>query len=598
MSDGEGESVGAAEAYLAHHFAFRPVDATFMGEPGHDHLLPDASAGAAAAERASAEKLRSRFSNLPHEVGEYGRRTGGGRPARPVGNGFDAASALPRGPSAAFDAISPSSIGRMSTSPTSHAGSGETGVGARLDLRLAHAQLAITTAPDAPCRFANPAWYTGEAAFGIIGLLLPQSAPTRRDALAARLAALPDFLADGRARLGGEPAPRGFRHRAEREAAAMVAFLTTDLRHHRDWDESLSPAAEAAARAFASFAEALDGWPDRPVACGRAHLETLMREAHGFDRDADEAVRRAQAAFDSLGEELVEIASAIDPARSWREQVEALGAIGPQRSGDVLERYRQLDRAAATGGAPLVTVATRYGLDYRPLDPCFRNVAPALYFLSYRSPPGSNPGEGSIYWVAPPAGDEAAYLRANADATVKIVHAVHHGSVGHHTQNAAARASPSRLARLAGTDCALGLAFLSAGSMVEGWACYVQDMMREAEGFYTPAEGLALKQMERRNAASVLVDVRLHTGDWSPEEACAFYRDEAGFAPSRVEAEVTRNAMLPASRLMYWLGVEHIRGLRARWKGDTRAFHDTLIGYGHVPVAWAGEEMAKAGLLR
>jgi uncharacterized protein (DUF885 family) len=77
----------------------------------------------------------------------------------------------------------------------------------------------------------------------------------------------------------------------------------------------------------------------------------------------------------------------------------------------------------------------------------------------------------------------------------------------------------------------------------------------------------------------------------------AFYRDKAGFHPARVEAEVTRNAMFPATRLMYWLGVDRIRALRARWRGDTRSFHDAMIGYGHIPAAWAGEEMARAGLL-
>ncbi len=571
MSDGEGGKVDVADAYLAHRFAFRPVDATFMGEPGYDHLLPDASAGAEAAERAEAKQLLAQMASS------------NGLPSPSMREG----SVVPPPSRRRESASAPRSVPR-------HGGE----VGRRLDLRLARAQLTITTAPDAPSRFTNPAWYTGEAAFGIISLLLPQSAPTRREALPARLAAIPDFLGDGRRRLAAEPVPRGFSQRAEREAAAMVSFLTVDIRLHPDWDEDMAPAARAAARAFASFADALVDLPDRPVACGRAHLETLMREAHGLDMDADEAVRRAEVAFDNLGEELVELAAGIDPQRSWREQVEALGEIGASHADGVLARYRQLDRNAAVAGAPLVTVADQYGLDYRPLEPCFRNVANALYFLSYRSPPASNPGEGSVYWVAPPADDEVAYLRANADATVKTVHAVHHGSVGHHTQNAAARASPSRLARLAGTDCALGLAFLSAGSMVEGWACYVQDMMREAPGFYTPVEGLMLKQMERRNAASVLVDVRLHTGEWSPQQAAAFYRDEAGFAPSRVEAEVTRNAMLPATRLMYWLGVEHIRGLRARWKSDTRDFHDSLIGYGHVPVAWAGEEMARAGLLR
>ena len=119
----------------------------------------------------------------------------------------------------------------------------------------------------------------------------------------------------------------------------------------------------------------------------------------------------------------------------------------------------------------------------------------------------------------------------------------------------------------------------------------------EAPGFYEPAEILLLKQYERRNAASVIVDIRLHLGDWSMAEAVVFYRDQAGFAPARVEGEVVRNSMLPGSRLMYWLGVEGIKDLRRRWQGSTQAFHDALLSYGHVPLAWIGEEMDRAGQL-
>ena len=324
-----------------------------------------------------------------------------------------------------------------------------------------------------------------------------------------------------------------------------------------------------------------------------------MREAHGLSMSPADAVRRAEAAFARMTGELVEMAARIDPARSWSDQITALSRLGPGAPETVTETYRGWNARALAAGSGLVTPAAEYGLEYRWLDPCFREVARDLYFLSYRSPPAGAPGAGSVYWVQPPSGDDAAaYLAASADAPVKIVHAVHHGSVGHHTQNARARAAASRLARLGGTDCALGLAFLSSGSMVEGWACYVQDLMAEADGFYTPGETLMLKQMERRNAASVLVDIRLHTGEWTPARAAAFYRDEAGFAAGRVEGEVTRNAMLPATRLMYWLGIEHIRDLRRRWTGATRDFHDTLLAHGHVPVAWAGEAMAETGQLR
>jgi uncharacterized protein (DUF885 family) len=196
----------------------------------------------------------------------------------------------------------------------------------------------------------------------------------------------------------------------------------------------------------------------------------------------------------------------------------------------------------------------------------------------------------------PPGDDEQAFLRDNNEAHVKIARAVHHGSIGHHTQNTRARAAASRIAQVAGTNGALGLAFLGSGTMVEGWASYAQDLLMEARGFYTPEEILLLKHDERRNAARVLVDIKLHIGEWSMREAMAFYR-EAGFAPALIEDEVVRNSMLPGSRLIYWLGVEGIKALRKRWKGDVIEFHDSLLSYGHVPLAWIGQEMERAGQL-
>lgn len=324
-----------------------------------------------------------------------------------------------------------------------------------------------------------------------------------------------------------------------------------------------------------------------------------MRDVHGFDFGSGEALRRAERQFAACGEELDDLAARTEPGRTAEEIIDALMSRGVTSPDAVIDRYRALDADTRRAAAPLVTVANGYGLDYRWVDPCFGDVARTLYFLPYRSPPAAAAGDGSVYWVAaPPTTGTDAYLRANSDANVRIIQAVHHGSVGHHTQNARARDAASSLARIAGTDCALGLAFLSSGTMVEGWACYVQDMMAEAPGFYSPAELVYLKQMERRNVASVIVDIRLHTGEWTPAEAGAFYRDKAGFAPERVDGEITRNGMFPASRLMYALGVDAIRDLRRRWRGDDRAFHDTLIGHGHVPVAWAGDEMARAGLLR
>jgi uncharacterized protein (DUF885 family) len=231
------------------------------------------------------------------------------------------------------------------------------------------------------------------------------------------------------------------------------------------------------------------------------------------------------------------------------------------------------------------------------MPPCFAEAAETLYFLAYRSPPAERPGTGSVYWVPRPGADRAGYRRAQNHATIRSTHAIHHGSIGHHTQNARARAAPARLARIGGTDAALGLACLSAGTMVEGWACHAQDLMLEIDGFGSPGDHLVQRLAERRNIASVLVDLRLHSGEWSEAEATRFYVEEAGFPAARAPREVTRNGMFPTSRAMYWLGTREIRRLAKRFDGARRKFHDTLLDFGHVPVALAGAEMERAGLL-
>lgn len=529
---------GLVDAFLAHHWKYRPVDATFMGAPGHDGRLPPAASATTSEERTEMEALFRRI----------------------------AATDEPKG------------------------------LGDRLDRRFMLGELTARRA--APrSRFDNPAWYTGEAAFAVIGLLLPQSAPVRQEPLLDRLRAVPDFLSDAQGHLDGKPIPRRWAERARREAAAMAKFLRGDIKRHDEFDERWARPAEDAARAFTLFAAALKDVLDADPAVGEDYLALLMNEVHGLSLSPRKALLQAQAAFERMAGEIEEMAAATDRRKSAIEQIAALSDIHPATAGEVPDSYRHWDERALVAGSGLVTPARDYGLDYRLMAPCFRNVAAALYFLFYRSPPALSAGRGSVYWITPYGGDMAAYLRANATATVKSIHAVHHGSIGHHTQNARARQAASRLARLAGTDCALGLAFLGSGTLVEGWACHVQDLLLEAPGFYTPAEALLQKQFERRNAASVIVDIKLHTGEWSSDQAMAFYRDEAGFAPNRVEAEVVRNSMLPGSRLMYWLGVEAIRDLRRRWHGDVRVFHDTLLSFGHLPVAWIGEEMGRQGQL-
>lgn len=502
----------AVDAFLAHHFETRPVDATFVGLQGHDHNLPRADRAATVEER---RRLR--------EIDVL----------------------LAAGPSDDLDHI-------IARAETRHA---------------------LATLDLAPARL-NPAWITGEGLFAILSLLLPQSEPVDGDAVRARLVALPDFLADAGIAIAGEPAFSGAVARARREAQAAAEFLEGALHDHpaarADWRDS----AAAAARAFRTYAEVIDGLPERDPARGREHLELILREVHALPFGVDEALRRAGEAFTRIGEELEERAARIDRATPWREQLARLATTRIEAA-DLPAAFARHHEAALAWAGSLVTPAAEVPLAFPVMAPWFREIAGKSYFLSYRCPPARE-RPNSVYWV-PPSGSMDL-------ASVKSVHAIHHGSIGHHTQNARARVAASRFGRIAGTDAATGIVFLSAGTMVEGWSCHAQSLATEIEDFHDEAEKLLVASYERRNAASVLVDLNIHLGRWSLDEAARFYREEAGFAPERVDAEIVRNAMFPGSRAMYWLGTSEIAAARARWPGATREFHDSLIAAGHVPV--------------
>lgn len=524
------------DRYLQVHARFRPVDATFMGLDGQNGQLPPAGAEALERERRELQALLA-------EVEAFN-----GEPQ---------------------------------------------GVGERLDLFLLSSQLRVwqREAAERP-RQHTPAWYTGEAAFGVVGLLLPNERPTDAAAVLARLEAMPEFLATGTATLDGSNLPADWVERAKKEADALTALLLRGLPQHPDWQEEWQGAATNAAKAVQAFAAALKPGTADP-ASGEEYLAFLMQGAHHLPYSPAEAEELAEAGFEELRAELEELARRLDPHRSWREQLAELETQHPALA-EVQATYEAWNDRALKAAEGLVTPASEYGLSFEYLPAWAREAAGALYFLFYRSPPARHPGQGSVYWIFPPGADEAAYLRGQNTPFIKAVHAVHHGSVGHHTQNACARQAESRLARVAATDCASGIAFLGAGTLVEGWACYSEDLLLETPGFYTEQEELLLKQFEMRNAACCLADIRLHTGKWTLEEMRAFYRDEVGFAPGRVWGETTRNSIYPATRVMYWLGTRIIRELRAELKMPPQAFHDRLLSYGSAPVAWIAAEMRRS----
>src|SRR5439155_98248 len=174
----------------------------------------------------------------------------------------------------------------------------------------------------------------------------------------------------------------------------------------------------------------------------------------------------------------------------------------------------------------------------------------------------------------------------------------HRVGLGHHLQIwYAYHRAASRVGQVAAIDCASRIAMFCGGTMAEGWACYATDVMEEI-GFLDAFDQLALAHTRLRIAARAAVDVRLHTGHWTLEQAEACYRDDVGMSAEAARTEAVKNSMFPATALMYLVGTTLIHTLRRDLAGtlgfELRSFHDRLLSYGSVPVALASEAMTGA----
>ena len=260
-----------------------------------------------------------------------------------------------------------------------------------------------------------------------------------------------------------------------------------------------------------------------------------------------------------------------------------------------LATYRRIwdDCRASADRANLVTWPD-YPIRYVPMPVHTRDAAPLLYYLFYRSPAPFDRLPVHDYVVTPidgtmPLEEQQRRLRATNTSVITLNHVIHHGAIGHHVQNYYAYAGESTIGRVAAVDCASRIGMFLGGTMAEGWACYATDLMDEI-AFLTPDQSLAQQHSRARLLARAVVDLSLHCGSMTFDEAVALYRDRVGMSPDAARAEVCKNTMFPATAVMYWIGTDglhRLRRVRERAEGaafSLQRFHDRVLSFGSIPV--------------
>lgn len=458
----------------------------------------------------------------------------------------------------------------------------------------------------------NPCVYTGEATFGVIALLLRPFAPltTRVDAAVERMMAIPAFLTQAKETIG--TAPRAWIERAVRECDGALAFFEDGvevlIRDEGVWNPRFRAAAGVAANAFrewrAYLKDALVSRATDDYACGETALDLYIRRGHFLDLRVDEIAAWAEERSAAAETRLRALAADLGES-SWRDALSSLADRHPTAD-RYYARYEEVwhEARAAAETHRLVTWPD-YPIRYVPQPAWARQAAPSLYFLFYRAPAAFDRVPIVDYLVTPiepdmPPEEQRRRLRATNDSVIKLNHVVHHGGLGHHVQNwNAYHRAASRVGRVAAVDCATRIAMFCGGTMAEGWACYATDLMDDV-GFVEPLERLSQAHTRLRMATRALVDIRLHQGALTLEQAAACYRDRVGMSADAAHSEAVKNSLFPATALMYLTGTEQIHRLRRDLEAttpdfDLQAFHDRFLSYGSVPVSLIAAAMRATG---
>ncbi|MBA3943871.1 MAG: DUF885 domain-containing protein [Herpetosiphonaceae bacterium] len=454
----------------------------------------------------------------------------------------------------------------------------------------------------------NPSLYTGEAAFGIISLLRRPFAPAeeRITAVAERMTQLPALFEQAQANI--KMAPGAWTERAITETTGILALLESGLdlflqANHlpdRPWDAVKEQAVKAVGDFQHYLATELRQRPTEHYDCGAEAFDRLLKRGYFLDQDAATIAEFACEQM-AVNTAYLEEHARDFGAQHWSEALAQLTTLYPSVD-HYYARYAELWTACrATTDEHHVLTWPDYPVEYMPRPLWSREAAAQLYFLFYHSPAPFDHLPSVEYLVTPieptlSQDEQIRLLRANNDSVIKLNHVVHHGALGHHIQNWHAFRASSRIGQVAVVDCASRIAMFCGGTMTEGWACYATDLMDEI-GFLTPLEQYSQYHGRLRMAARAVVDVELHHGRMSLDQATDFYCEQVGMTAGAARTEAVKNSMFPGTGLMYLMGTESIHQLRrdlaTRPGFDLRAFHDRFLSYGSIPVALIAQAMRK-----
>lgn len=320
---------------------------------------------------------------------------------------------------------------------------------------------------------------------------------------------------------------------------------------------------------------------------GKANYEYSLRHRWRMDSTTDEILARGQKAFAETEAQMEDVARRIDPAaKNWADVYERLKADHPAAA-DIKKEYQaQIDAARAFVIAhKIVTLPAGENVITIDTPPALRGSTPFGTFQSVD--PFGTSLQGRLVltpieeWLPPAEREER--LRAHHRAWIPII-AAHEAYPGHHVDGLKRKANARLLRKMVREPI-----------MSEGWGLFTEQMMFE-QGFLH-GDDVRLAQLRNRlwRAARVILDVKLHTGQMTFDQAVDFMVDKVHFDRRTATLDVTMYTHRPTYVLGYLIGMQEIAKMRADYIAEfgepspPSDFYDRLLEVGAIPPAYVRE---------
>jgi uncharacterized protein (DUF885 family) len=451
----------------------------------------------------------------------------------------------------------------------------------------------------------SPITYSYLLGGGLFGLLSREYAPVedRLASAAGRMEGIPAVLDAARQNLTsgrGRAVSTIHTEKAIQTMPGVADLCRTALEMAADAPDATRTRVEAAATTATTAVDAFVTWlcddllptADGDFRLGRELYERKFHHALKATITPAELEGRAATAYDDVRAEMLRLARELwptwigdepmpdDPDALTRRVLDAIAVDHPKAD-------ELLDFCTAEHARILEFVRERdlIGLPEEPLQiiwtpPFLRAFGGAMLI-----PPGPlDKGLDSFFAITPPPDswtDEQveSMLRENNSRSLRIL-TIHEATPGHYLQLAWSNRCES-----------LPRAVFGSGVFAEGWAVYVtQVMMDVGYGADDPALMLAHWKYYLRATTNTLMDIRIHTGTMTEDEAMSMMVD-GGFQEHSEASEKWSRARLSSTQLCsYFLGGVEMTELERearRRSGDAfawRPFLESVVSHGTPPM--------------